>query len=89
MGFAQGLVYRTSESGEKGMMETSTDHVQRVVGRKREKGTSLDFFHPRFPYNWHKNIPQKLILGDWWRGRGRSEEREKKKARYELKQCPQ
>lgn len=51
MGFAQGLVYRTSESGEKGMMETSTDHVQRVVGRKREKGTSLDFFHPRFPYN--------------------------------------
>jgi len=60
---SQGLEYGTSESGKKGMMGTSTDHVQRVMGRKRDKGTSLHSFHHRFPYNLHKNIPPKLILG--------------------------
>ena len=70
-------------------MGTSTDHVQRVMGRKRDKGMSLHSFHHHFPYNLHKNVPPKLILGYWGQGRGRTEEREKKKARYDLKQCPQ
>lgn len=59
-------------------MGTSTDHVQRVMGRKRNKGTPLHSFHHHFPYNLHKNVPPKLILGYWGQGRGSSEERGEK-----------